>query len=49
MQSLRVNETELILRNTFPLDLFALGGEKKSKYNERNPFLGLRVETSPDR
>ena len=45
MPSLRVNETKLTLRNAFVLDLFALGGEKESKYNERTPFLGLRAET----
>ena len=38
MPSLRVNETKLTLRNAFILDLFALGGEKESKYNERTPF-----------
>ena len=40
MRSLRVNETKLTLRNAFILDLFALGGEKESKYNERTPFWG---------
>ena len=40
MPSLRVNETKLTLRNAFILDLFALGGEKESKYNERTPFRG---------
>ena len=40
MPSLRVNETKLTLRNAFILDLFALGGEKESKYNERTPFWG---------
>ena len=40
MRSLKVNETKLTLRNVFILDLFALGGEKKSKYNERTPFWG---------
>ena len=40
MQSLKVNETKLTLRNVFILDLFALGGEKESKYNERTPFRG---------
>ena len=38
MQSLRVTETKLTLRNAFILDLFALGGEKESKYNERTPY-----------
>ena len=38
MQRLKVNETKLTLRNVFILDLFALGGEKESKYNERTPF-----------
>ena len=38
MQSLRVNETKLTLSNAFILDLFALGGEKESKYNEKTPF-----------
>ena len=37
---LRVNETKLTLRNAFILDLFALGGEKISKYNERTLFWG---------
>ena len=36
--SLMVNETKLISRNAFVLDLFALGGEKESKHNERTPF-----------
>ena len=36
--SLSVNETKLTLRSAFVLDLFALGGEKKSKYNEETPF-----------
>ena len=40
MQSLRVSETKLALRNAFILDLFALGGEKESKYNERTLFWG---------
>ena len=40
MQSLKVNETKLTLRNVFILDLFALGGEKESKYNERTPCSG---------
>ena len=38
MPSLRVNETKLTLRNAFILDLFALGGEKESKYNEKTPL-----------
>ena len=36
--SLMVNETKLISRNAFVLDLFALGGEKQSKHNERTPL-----------
>ena len=40
MQSLKVNETKLTLRNVFILDLFALGGEKESKYNEWILFWG---------
>ena len=44
---IRVNETKLTLGNAFILDLFALGGENESKYNARNPFLGLRAETWP--
>ena len=40
MWSLKFNETNLTLRNVFLLDLFALGGEKESKYNERTPFWG---------
>ena len=39
-ESIRVNETKLTLRSAFILDLFALGGEKESKYNERTPFWG---------
>ena len=35
------------LRNVFILDLFALGGEKETKHNERTPFWGLRAETCP--
>ena len=35
-----MNETKLTLRNVFILDLFALGDEKESKYNERTPFWG---------
>ena len=38
VRSLKVNETKLTLRNVFILDLFALGGEKESKYNERTLF-----------
>ena len=38
MRSLKVNETKSTLRNIFILDLFALEGEKESKYNERIPF-----------
>ena len=44
MRSLRVNETKLTLRSAFILDLFAIGGEKESKYNKRTPFFGLRAE-----
>ena len=40
MRSVKVDETKLTLRNVFILDLFALGGEKESKYNERTPFWG---------
>ena len=40
MRSLRVNETKLTLRNAFILDLFALRGEKESKYNEWTLFWG---------
>ena len=40
VRSLKVNETKLTLRNVFILDLFALGGEKESKYNEKTPFWG---------
>ena len=39
-----VNETKLTMGNAFILDLFALGGEKESKYNERTVFGGLRAE-----
>ena len=39
-----VNETNLTLRSAFILDLFAIGGEKESKYNKRTPFFGLRAE-----
>ena len=45
MPSLRVNETKLTLRNAFILDLFALGGEKELKYNERTPVSELHAET----
>ena len=45
MHSLKVNETKVTLRNVFILDLFALGDEKESKYNERTPLLGFRAET----
>ena len=38
---------KLLLRNAFILDLFAFGGEKESKYNERTPFGGLRAEIWP--
>ena len=40
MRILKVNETKLILRNILIVDLFALGGEKESKCNERTPFWG---------
>ena len=40
VRSLKVNETKLTLINIFILDLFELGGEKKSKYTERTPFWG---------
>ena len=40
VRSLKVNETKLTARNVFILDLFALGAEKESKYNERTPFWG---------
>ena len=40
MGSLRVNETKLTLRNAIALDLFALGDEKESKYNERTLICG---------
>ena len=40
MQSLRFNETKLILRKAFILDLSALGDEKELKYNERTLFWG---------
>ena len=33
-----VDETKLTLKNAFILDLFVVGGEKKSKYNERTLF-----------
>ena len=45
VRRLRVNETKLTLRNAYILDLFALGGEKESKYNERTFFWGLLAET----
>ena len=45
MQSLKVNETKLTLGNVFILDLFALGGEKESKYNEGTPFWGYVQKT----
>ena len=40
VRGLRFNETNLALRNAFILDLFALGGQKQSKYDERTPFGG---------
>ena len=40
MRSLKVHETELTLRSVFTLDLFALGGEKESKYNDKTSFWG---------
>ena len=36
--STQVNETKVTLRNAFILDLFASGGQKESKYNEKAPF-----------
>ena len=44
MQSLKVNETKLTLRNVFILDLFALGGEENSKYNERTVQKAIAFE-----
>ena len=41
VRNLKVDETELTLRNVFIfdlLDLFALGGKKESKYNDRTPL-----------
>ena len=38
VRSLKVNEAKFTLRYIFILDLFALEGEKESKYNERIPF-----------
>ena len=38
VRPLRVDETELNLRNTFIVNLFALGGEEESKYEERTFF-----------
>ena len=40
MRVLKFNENKHTLRNVFILDLFALGGEKESKYDERTPFWG---------
>ena len=45
MRSLKVNETKLTLRNVFILDIFALGGETESKYNESTPFWGSVQKT----
>ena len=45
MRALRVNEIKLTSRNTFILDLFALIGEKESKYDERTLFGGSLHET----
>ena len=45
MWSLKVHETKLTLRNVFILELFALGGEKASKYNEKTSFWALRAES----
>ena len=36
-----MNETNLSLRNAFISNIFALGGEKESKYDKRTPFWGL--------
>ena len=38
MRTLRVNETKFTPRNAFILRLFALGGEKESKYDQRTYF-----------
>ena len=38
MRNLKVNETKFTLRNIFILDLFALEGEKESKYDVRILF-----------
>ena len=35
-----MNETNLSLRNAFISNIFALGGEKESKYDKRTPFWG---------
>ena len=40
MRTLRVSETKLTFINAFISDLFALEGEKESKYNERTLFWG---------
>ena len=45
MRSLKVNQTKLTLRNVFILDLFALEGEKESKYNEMILFCGSVQKT----
>ena len=55
MRTLRVNETKLTFINAFISDLFALEGEKESKYNERTRFWGslqkpdLSVNPQPPR
>ena len=40
MHVLRVSETKLTPGNAFVVDLFPLGGEKESKYDERTLFCG---------
>ena len=41
MRALRVNETKRISENAYIVDFFALGGEKRSQYDERTFFYGL--------
>ena len=45
MSALSFNWTNVTSRNAFNLDLFPVGGEKESKYDERTLFWGLPAET----
>ena len=45
LHPLRVNEIALSSANAFVVDLFALGSENASRYDEKNHFWWLPVET----